>query len=231
MWIGVRWGADPRGGVTGTRADLSQYSCHPEHDLEGGDVSGNGRRRGLIKGHGRHRDPAATTIWRPRMPVSSTGVPMYVTAAAGAVVAGLITTVAPSTTAETTRADQAGASVAVSRDALDPTVEPSATTWSGAGEVQGRGRASTDDGLIAAQTPIEVSTADEVSTTDGVSTEDARAGTWLSPGQDLRAGSAVRTTGLGLGSVFSDQWESPWTTYPVAPLSRSGILDPGMEFP
>lgn len=60
---------------------------------------------GWIKGRGRHRDPEAPVTWLPPVSVSSAGVPAYVTIAAGAVVAGLITTVSPSTTAETFKTD------------------------------------------------------------------------------------------------------------------------------
>lgn len=180
-------------------------------------MNGNGRTRGLIRGRGRHRDPQATTIWRPRMPVSSTGVPVYVTAAAGAVVAGMITTVAPSTTAETTRTDPVGSQDSSSRDALmaalGSTPQPTVTAWPSTGVAQGQNPAAGDSGWVAAPAPPEPGKAG------------TRTYVLPSPAGVLRAGSAVRQMGRGVGSAFSNQSKPGWSAHPAVPLAGPVLPD------
>lgn len=180
-------------------------------------MNGNGRTRGLIRGRGRHRDPQATTIWRPRMPVSSTGVPVYVTAAVGAVVAGMITTVAPSTTAETTRTDPVGSQDSSSRDALvaalGSTPQPTVTAWPSTGVAQGQNPAAGDSGWVAAPAPPEPGKAG------------TRTYVLPSPAGVLRAGSAVRQMGRGVGSAFSNQSKPGWSAHPAVPLAGSVLPD------
>lgn len=185
--------------------------------MRGGGVSGNGRRRGLIKGRGRHRDPNANTIWYPRMPVSSTGVPVYVTAAAGAVVAGMITTVAPSTTAETTRTDLVSASNPASQDAVlaavGPTPEPTVTAWPEGSVAHANGHPGSDDRDLFVAAPAAPNRAGP------------RTYVLPTPAGVLRAGSAVRQMGRGVGSVFAIEGRAQWLTHSAAPLPGPRLPD------
>lgn len=90
-------------------------------------MSGRHRAPDPTKGRGRHRSSGAKTSGQSRPLVSSSGVPVYVTMAAGAVVAGLITTTAPSTTAETLRTDLVPPQAPQGQSELSPQVSPQST--------------------------------------------------------------------------------------------------------
>ncbi|MDO4253531.1 MAG: hypothetical protein Q4C81_00035 [Kocuria sp.] len=159
-------------------------------------MGGSSRTRGLIKGHGRHRDSEANAARYPRALVSSSGVPVYVTMAAGAVVAGLITTAAPSTTAETLRTD-----LVPPQDI--PTGQFSAGAWETMPHSAMTAYPKESGGAQALRTgpTAESSSAlPKVTTSD----EDKNKNSARPSRQGvLRAGAKVRDVGRGIGSVFS----------------------------
>ncbi|MDO5619029.1 hypothetical protein [Kocuria sp.] len=150
-------------------------------------------------------------MWHLRMPASSSGVPVHITVVAGVVVAGMITTVAPSTTAETLRSDLVPPQQHSSDDSSmtargsSPQASPQVTitAWPDAGARDGE----TDPSHSPTAALPQVGTG-----------KGAKTYVRPNPAGVFRAGSAVSQMGRGVGSVFSTEGRRTWSTHPTVDL-------------